>query len=325
MLTERLDRGAHGVVRALLAARQVRPDGHDHRHRRAASGDRDRDVAEGHADRRLRLVHGDGHLVDRGVIEGVLATQLGEPLDEVVGLALDPGQHGSADRAVVDGVGEVVAGTGRREVDGELDVDDELLALAALVVEDPVEAPAPDPRQPDAVARHAAHRSLPKPCRASTTSSASTVATTSCTRTHHTPCRATCTVVAAVTTSRSSGGRAVSAVRPTAPRKVLREVPTTTRCPSATTSSSRREQLPVVLGVLGEPEAGVEHHGIRSHPGRDQRLDALGELAHDVGDDVVVLRPALHVAAVPAPVHRDERHRALRRPGRPSRGRRGRR
>jgi hypothetical protein len=29
------------------------------------------------------------------------------------------------------------------------------------VVEDPVEAPAADTRQPDAVARHAAHRSLP--------------------------------------------------------------------------------------------------------------------------------------------------------------------
>jgi hypothetical protein len=67
-------------------------------------------------------------------------------LDEVEGLTLDASQRRSADLAVVDGVDEVVTGPGRGEVDGQRDVDDELLPLAALVLEDPVEPAAPHPR-----------------------------------------------------------------------------------------------------------------------------------------------------------------------------------
>ena len=58
---------------------------------------------------------------------------------------VDARQHGGPDLPVVHGVAEVVAATRRPEVDGELDVDDEVLALAALVLEDPVvAAPARD-------------------------------------------------------------------------------------------------------------------------------------------------------------------------------------
>ena len=46
----------------------------------------------------------------------------GKALDEVVRLALDPGEHGGADPAVVDGVGEVVTPAGRPEVEEHLDV-----------------------------------------------------------------------------------------------------------------------------------------------------------------------------------------------------------
>jgi hypothetical protein len=227
-----LDRRARRVVGAVRPAGQVGAHGDDDGHRGAAPGHGHGDVPERHADRRLRLVHGDDDLVDGRVGQGVERDELGEPLDEVVGLALDAGEGRCADPAVVHRVGEVVGGTGRGEVDRELDVDDELLPLAALVLEHPVVAATAHPGEPDAVGCRAAHdvpRGGVRSPSASATSSASTVATTSCTRTHHTPCRATCTVVAAVATSRSSGGRAVSRLRPTAPRKVLREVPTSTR------------------------------------------------------------------------------------------------
>ncbi len=49
--------------------------------------------------------------------------------------------------AVVDGVGQVVAGRGGREVDPHRDVDDEVLAVSAFVVEHPVVAANPQAAQ----------------------------------------------------------------------------------------------------------------------------------------------------------------------------------
>ena len=51
--------------------------------------------------------------------------RVGERLDQVEGLALDEGDDVTGHLGVVDGVGEVVAGPGRREVDLHDDVDDE--------------------------------------------------------------------------------------------------------------------------------------------------------------------------------------------------------
>jgi len=132
-------------------------------------------------------VHRDGDFVDLVVPQRIRGDDLGQPLDEVVGVALDAGQRCRTDLAVVDRVGEVVGGARWREVEGQLDVDDELLPLAALVLEDAVEAAAAHAREPDAVGPGAVHRSSSDPRSASVTSRASTVATTSCTRTHHTP------------------------------------------------------------------------------------------------------------------------------------------
>ena len=107
---ERLDGGCRGLLRRAGPSGQVRADGDDDRHGLTTPGHRDRDVAERHPDGRLRLVHGDGDLVDGRVGEGVLGDERGEPLDEVVRLALDAGEGRGTDVAVVDGVREVVGG-----------------------------------------------------------------------------------------------------------------------------------------------------------------------------------------------------------------------
>ena len=48
---------------------------------------------------------------------------------------------------VVDGGGQVVAGRRRAGVEADLDVDDELLAVASLVLEDAMMTPGSQPRQ----------------------------------------------------------------------------------------------------------------------------------------------------------------------------------
>ena len=55
-----------------------------------------------------------------------------ERLDEVQGLALDEGHTSAGDLGVVDGVGQVVAGTGRGQVDRHDDVHEEGLAVTLL-------------------------------------------------------------------------------------------------------------------------------------------------------------------------------------------------
>ena len=229
------------------------------------------------------------------------------------------GEHGGADLAVVDGVGEVVAGAGRREVDGELDVDDELLALAPLVVEDAVVAAAAD--APTAGCGRASRRLTarsPWPCRRLDHVERVDRRATSCTRTHHTPAgRRARWSRRSRRRARAAGGRAVG-VAPAGRRGTScarrRRAP---GGPSATSSSSRRSSAQLCSACLANPRPGSSTTRSRRDAGGDERVDALGQLAHDVGDDVVVdARGRCMSVAVPAPVHRDVRRRRARRPRR---------
>ena len=81
----------------------------------------------------LRLVDDHLHALDPHVRQAGVSHALGQLLDEAYGLALDDGHHRRADRPVVDRVGQVVRRSGLREVEPQLHVDDELLALRLLV------------------------------------------------------------------------------------------------------------------------------------------------------------------------------------------------
>src|SRR6478609_10305739 len=117
---------------------------------RAADGDDD--VVEGDADGCLRLVDGDLDPLDPSVREHRVGDPRGQRLDEVDRVARDDGDDVRGHRRVVDGEGEVVAARRRSGVEGHDDVDDEVLAVAALLGEHPVEPPRPDAADRDRVA-----------------------------------------------------------------------------------------------------------------------------------------------------------------------------
>lgn len=68
------------------------------------------------------------------------------------------------------------------------------------------------------------------------------------------------------------------------------------------------EELPVLVGSLGEADARVEDDIALPHPGPRQRGHPRSQLGADLGDDIVIHRARLHVGAVPPPVHDDKRH-----------------
>ena len=72
------------------------------------------------------------------------------------------------------------------------------------------------------------------------------------------------------------------------PRNVLRDVPTMTGRPSATSSGRRQQQLEVVLLALAEADPGVERDPPLVDTGGDGVLEALGEEGLDLVDHVVV-------------------------------------
>ena len=63
-----------------------------------------------------------------------------EPFEQLVVLVGDDAAHRVAERAVVDGVGQRVARTGRREVDEQLEVDLERLGPLLLLGQHAVHA-----------------------------------------------------------------------------------------------------------------------------------------------------------------------------------------
>ena len=91
-------------------------------------------------------------------------------------------------------------------------------------------------------------------------------------------------------------------------------MPISTGRPSATSSSSRREQLEVVLDRLAEADPGVEHDPLLGDAVADREAEPLLEERLDLGDDVVVARVALHRARVAEHVHQAAARRRPRRP-----------
>ncbi len=66
------------------------------------------------------------------------------------------------------------------------------------------------------------------------------------------------------------------------------------------------EEGEVVLGVLGEAEAGVDDDAVGGDAARQDGLHARVQLVDDLGDDVVVLAPDVAALEEAAPVHDDE-------------------
>ena len=168
----------------------------------------DREVVEGVGHRRLGLVHRDADERQREPLDQVVCHHRGQALDQVVRPALDQLDHPIADRAVVDGILEAV---GRSRLVAERlqgEVDQEVLAVAALVLEHPV---AGEHLQAADLDQHAAR------IRAQT-SSASRLGRTSCTRNIHAPRSSAATLAAMVAARRWVSSRPVIA-----PRNRLRE------------------------------------------------------------------------------------------------------
>ena len=181
-------------------------------------------------------------------------------------------------------------------------------------------------------ARHESCRTGPRPVVAAATRTASSDAAGSCTRTPHTPPAAASAEIAVVAASRPSGGRGPSASASRAPRNRLRDAPIRTGKPQPGAGQTghlrqRPEQRPVVLGGLGEAEAGVEHDRRLVDAGRDRGGHPVQQLGAHLGDDVVVAwpaRPCRRCARASASGSRAPRRRRRRRPspGRPARRRR---
>ena len=93
------------------------------------------------------------------------------------------------------------------------------------------------------------------------------------------------------------------------PRNRLRDVPTSSGRPSATSCVEAREQRPVVLGASSRiPDPGPARRAPRRPRPRPAPRPAAAELVAHVGHDVVVDGELLHPVAVPAPVHGDVGH-----------------
>ena len=206
-------------------------------------------------------------------------------------------------RAVVERVGEVVAGRGGREVDPHRDVDDEVLPVAALVVEHAV------------VCRERSSRAT-RSGRATSLGHAVDDFEGVDRGPHvvhpHAPCpvRPASAEITAVAVSRPSGGRGLpSASASRAPRKRLRDAPTSTGMPVVDEFGQRAQQRPVVLGRLGETQAGVDDQLGRIHTGGHRGVDAASSSARTSATTSRVRRHVVRSGRVrPTPVHQHPRH-----------------
>ena len=114
------------------------------------------------------------------------------------------------------------------------------------------------------------------------------------------------TLLAMVAPSRSSTSRPVSL-----PRKLLREVPTTSGRPSSR-SSPRRRRSSRLWSPSFRSRSRIDPDVAPRRPPRRSQLDPLREEGPDVVDDVVVAGVVLHGSRVPEHVHEDDCAVALR-------------
>src|SRR6266542_578185 len=252
----------------------------------ALPADRYGHVIEGLRDRGLRLVHGDLRLRHAPVGQAGRSQAAGQRLDQPDRLAGDDGRQPSGQRAVVDGMRQVIGLRCRPGVRPYHGVDDELLAVAALVLEHAVPTADPQAAQLDPVQGHAG--SPPPACGAArcpagppgsadspgpetpsgpairqraATRTASALAATACTRTHHAPAAAASAVSAMVASSEPANGRGVpSAAASRRPMKRFLDAPTSTGncCPPPSTdiSRSRVSSAQLCSGSFANPSPG---------------------------------------------------------------------
>ena len=90
------------------------------------------------------------------------------------------------------------------------------------------------------------------------------------------------------------------------PSELLRESPTRTGRPSATSTSRPAHELEVLLDRLAEADARVEADPLLGDAGRDRERQPLLEERRDLRDDVVVARVALHRPRLALHVHQAE-------------------
>ena len=195
---------------------------------------------------------------------------LGQGLDQIDRLAGDDGGQPLGQHAVVGGELQVVAG---RIVDLERGVDDELLALAALVVEDAVKSPLAQPVKADLSHARPVFGETPDDLRP-----------------HASPGRGDPHRVGAGAylmdpdrpgalggrQRRRGDGRSVTAVDGPGMAGGVRQQRSQEgfaagaheqRPAELLEAVERGEQCPVVLGILGEADARIQDEGIGSDPG----------------------------------------------------------
>src|ERR1700736_2281328 len=122
----------------------------------AGATDGDGDVVERQRDRRLWLVDGDLDGVNPLVAHHVVGAFCGHRFDQIPGRATHDVGHPRGERAVVQRVGQVVAGGGAVEIDPHGDVDDELLTVPSLMLEHSVTAADGQAAQLDSVSHPSA-------------------------------------------------------------------------------------------------------------------------------------------------------------------------
>ena len=200
---------------------------------------------------RRRLVHDDLDGVHPLVGHHVLGDLACHRLDQIAWRPADDVGGPLGQRAVVERVGEVVAGRRRRQIDPHRDVDDEVLAVAPLVVEHAVVCRERSSRatrfgQPshsDRPRLDAPSARRPRPARRAPA--------------HPTPrAGAASAEITAVAVSRPPGGRgSPSGTGQQGPRKRLRDAPTSTGMPVPTNSGSARSSAQLCSAGLGETQA----------------------------------------------------------------------
>src|SRR6185503_2132061 len=95
--------------------------------------DADADVVDLTGDGRLQLAHLDHHAVDARLGPAYVGDARRKPFEQLVVLVGDHAAHRVANRPVVDRVRQGVAGTRRREIDEELEVDPKRLGPLLLL------------------------------------------------------------------------------------------------------------------------------------------------------------------------------------------------
>ena len=138
------------------------------------------------------------------------------------------------------------------------------------------------------------------------------LARTSWTRTPQTPWIAAIVVSATLASSRSSTGRGVpSGPARRVPRNDLRLDPTRMGAPSVLQLRQPLQQLPVVVGGLGEPEPGVDDEPVGRDPAAARARRAAGRARCGRRPARRRTSRAAHHRGVAAPVHHDVRRTVL--------------